>query len=401
MISEAVRHLYILIFIPGFSAPGDLLYHTGESIDNLCFIVSGSLEVIQDDEVVAILGKNDVFGDAFWKEIETGQAVANVRALTYCDIHQVNRDRLLEVLEFYKAFAQSFSRNLVLTYNLRNRVGFKLQSRSWKLNEIFSFQLIFRKVSDLKREKELAEKRKNDPALNQSQDHLVRKLFSKFKKTNTSSDMSALVPLQDPERGEMSPAISRNNSVSTLIPPKVPELNENHTGPANTASNGKPASSSILNVNKSTNKVNSELTTLNETQSPAPAQPPVTLTKPKLMANGPRGWGRLKAKTGTNPEKESLPKQEPSRVTNDSQSEPSPVNKDSGAECAVSPVESKCEAGVAVRPLFNIPKLSLSSDSEAVAGPGGGVAPPRPPHTQEYSQMVANLMDFKVSQLPQ
>lgn len=109
-----------------FSAPGDLLYHTGESIDNLCFIVSGSLEVIQDDEVVAILGKNDVFGDAFWKEIETGQAVANVRALTYCDIHQVNRDRLLEVLEFYKAFAQSFSRNLVLTYNLRNRVGLKI-----------------------------------------------------------------------------------------------------------------------------------------------------------------------------------------------------------------------------------------------------------------------------------
>ena len=39
------------------SAPGDLLYHTGESIDNLCFIVAGSLEVIQDDEVVAILGK--------------------------------------------------------------------------------------------------------------------------------------------------------------------------------------------------------------------------------------------------------------------------------------------------------------------------------------------------------
>ena len=117
-----------LILLP-CSAPGDLLYHTGESIDNLCFIVSGSLEVIQDDEVVAILGKNDVFGDAFWKETETGQAVANVRALTYCDIHQVNRDRLLEVLEFYKAFAQSFSRNLVLTYNLRNRVSFKIQFR--------------------------------------------------------------------------------------------------------------------------------------------------------------------------------------------------------------------------------------------------------------------------------
>ena len=127
-------NLYITVHC--CSAPGDLLYHTGESIDNLCFIVSGSLEVIQDDEVVAILGKNDVFGDAFWKEIETGQAVANVRALTYCDIHQVNRDRLLEVLEFYKAFAQSFSRNLVLTYNLRNRVGFKIQFQTSDLYKV-------------------------------------------------------------------------------------------------------------------------------------------------------------------------------------------------------------------------------------------------------------------------
>jgi hypothetical protein len=41
------------------------------------------------------------------------------------------------------------------------------------------FQMIFRKVSDVKKEQELAEKRKDDPALNQSQDHLVRKLFSK------------------------------------------------------------------------------------------------------------------------------------------------------------------------------------------------------------------------------
>lgn len=44
-------------FAMSHSAPGDLLYHTGESIDSLCFIVTGSLEVIQDDEVVAILGE--------------------------------------------------------------------------------------------------------------------------------------------------------------------------------------------------------------------------------------------------------------------------------------------------------------------------------------------------------
>lgn len=37
------------------SAPGDLIFHQGESLDALCFVVTGSLEVIQDDEVVAIL----------------------------------------------------------------------------------------------------------------------------------------------------------------------------------------------------------------------------------------------------------------------------------------------------------------------------------------------------------
>lgn len=39
-------------------APGDLIFHVGESVDTLCFVISGSLEVIQDDEVIAILGKN-------------------------------------------------------------------------------------------------------------------------------------------------------------------------------------------------------------------------------------------------------------------------------------------------------------------------------------------------------
>ncbi|KPP62492.1 hypothetical protein Z043_119320, partial [Scleropages formosus] len=103
-------------------APGDLIFHAGESVDTLCFVVSGSLEVIQDDEVIAILGKGDVFGDVFWKETTLAHACANVRALTYCDLHIIHRDALLKVLEFYTAFANSFSRNLILTCNLRKRL---------------------------------------------------------------------------------------------------------------------------------------------------------------------------------------------------------------------------------------------------------------------------------------
>lgn len=69
------------------------------------------------------LGKGDVFGDVFWKESTLAQSCANVRALTYCDLHVIKRDALQKVLEFYTAFSHSFSRNLILTYNLRKRVS--------------------------------------------------------------------------------------------------------------------------------------------------------------------------------------------------------------------------------------------------------------------------------------
>ncbi|XP_062864138.1 potassium voltage-gated channel subfamily H member 1a [Trichomycterus rosablanca] len=143
-------------------APGDLIYHAGESVDTLCFVVSGSLEVIQDDEVVAILGKGDVFGDVFWKELTLAQSCANVRALTYCDLHVIKRDALQKVLEFYTPFSNHFSRNLLLTYNLRKRI-------------------VFRKISDVKREEEERLKRKNEAPLDLPPDHPVRRLFQRFR----------------------------------------------------------------------------------------------------------------------------------------------------------------------------------------------------------------------------
>ncbi|CAL8271166.1 unnamed protein product [Gadus morhua 'NCC'] len=144
------------------SAPGDLIVHSGESVDSLCFVVAGSLEVIQDDEVVAILGKGDVFGDVFWKEPTLAQAGANVRALTYCDLHIIKRNALQKVLEFYTAFSGHFSRNLLLTYNLRKR-------------------MIFRKISDVKREEEEMLRRKNEAPLVLPPDHPVRRLFQRFR----------------------------------------------------------------------------------------------------------------------------------------------------------------------------------------------------------------------------
>merc|ERR1712226_482587 len=49
-----------------------------------------------------------------------GKSKATVRALTYCDLHKIMRDDLLDVLDMYPEFKNSFYRNLHVTYCLRD-----------------------------------------------------------------------------------------------------------------------------------------------------------------------------------------------------------------------------------------------------------------------------------------
>nr|XP_020467236.1 potassium voltage-gated channel subfamily H member 5-like isoform X1 [Monopterus albus] len=216
-------------------APGDLIFHAGESVDTLCFVVSGSLEVIQDDEVIAILGKGDVFGDVFWKETTLAHACANVRALTYCDLHVIKREALLKVLEFYTAFANSFSRNLILTCNLRKRI-------------------IFRKISEVKKEEEERQRAKNEVQLTIPQDHPVRKLFQKFKQQKELRNQGAAAASQlDIEKNQLQVEQHLHpHSVqlghSSLQPPLPLSLQLPHSS----IQNGAPPSSSVLTVSQVT-----------------------------------------------------------------------------------------------------------------------------------------------------
>nr|XP_057946172.1 potassium voltage-gated channel subfamily H member 5-like [Doryrhamphus excisus] len=257
-------------------APGDLIFHAGESVDTLCFVVSGSLEVIQDDEVIAILGKGDVFGDVFWKETTLAHACANVRALTYCDLHVIKREALLKVLDFYTAFANSFSRNLILTCNLRKRI-------------------IFRKISEVKKEEEERQRAKNEVQLTIPQDHPVRKLFQKFKQQKelrnqgaaaaTATTSAALHP--DPDKNQHLHPHSLQLGHSSLQHSLPPSLRRAHL------QNGAPPSSSVLTVSQ---VVYSETPAKQNTALDLrPGDPSVTLkvcTSPPLRTGG---WMRLKS----------------------------------------------------------------------------------------------------------
>uniref|UniRef100_A0A8C1UK68 Potassium voltage-gated channel, subfamily H (eag-related), member 6a n=1 Tax=Cyprinus carpio TaxID=7962 RepID=A0A8C1UK68_CYPCA len=100
--------------------PGDTLVHSGDVLTALYFISRGSIEILREDVVVAILGKNDIFGEPISLYTRPGKSSADVRALTYCDLHKILRDDLLEVLDMYPDFADSFWSNLEITFNLRD-----------------------------------------------------------------------------------------------------------------------------------------------------------------------------------------------------------------------------------------------------------------------------------------
>lgn len=67
-----------------------------------------------------LAGKNDIFGEPVCLHARPGKSSADVRALTYCDLHKIQRADLLEVLDMYPAFADSFWSKLEVTFNLRD-----------------------------------------------------------------------------------------------------------------------------------------------------------------------------------------------------------------------------------------------------------------------------------------
>ncbi|XP_023660446.2 voltage-gated inwardly rectifying potassium channel KCNH2 isoform X1 [Paramormyrops kingsleyae] len=100
--------------------PGDTLVHAGDVLTALYFISRGSIEILREDVVVAILGKNDIFGEPINLYARPGKSKADVRALTYCDLHKIHREDVLEVLDMYPEFSDHFWSNLEITFDLRD-----------------------------------------------------------------------------------------------------------------------------------------------------------------------------------------------------------------------------------------------------------------------------------------
>ncbi|XP_072571169.1 voltage-gated delayed rectifier potassium channel KCNH8 [Paramormyrops kingsleyae] len=114
-----------LIIKTSFCAPGEFLIRQGDALQAIYFVCSGSMEVLKDNTVLAILGKGDLIGsDSLMKE-QVIKTNANVKALTYCDLQYISLRGLREVLRLYPEYAQKFVSEIQhdLTYNLREGHG--------------------------------------------------------------------------------------------------------------------------------------------------------------------------------------------------------------------------------------------------------------------------------------
>ncbi|KAK2490369.1 hypothetical protein MC885_013756 [Smutsia gigantea] len=123
-----------------FCAPGEYLLRRGDALQAHYYVCSGSLEVLRNNMVLAILGKGDLIGSDIR---EPGQdpgsgagpscvlkTSADVKALTYCGLQQLSSRGLAEVLRLYPEYGAAFRTGLLrdLTFNLRQ--GFENNGHS-------------------------------------------------------------------------------------------------------------------------------------------------------------------------------------------------------------------------------------------------------------------------------
>ncbi|XP_016519264.1 potassium voltage-gated channel subfamily H member 4 isoform X1 [Poecilia formosa] len=104
-----------------FCVPGEYLIRQGDALHANYFVCSGSLEVLKDSMVLAILGKGDLIGSDLPGTDQVIKTNADVKALTYCDLQYISVRGLREVLELYPEYASVFTTDIHnnITYNLR------------------------------------------------------------------------------------------------------------------------------------------------------------------------------------------------------------------------------------------------------------------------------------------
>uniref|UniRef100_A0A1I8GSH9 Potassium voltage-gated channel subfamily H member 2 n=1 Tax=Macrostomum lignano TaxID=282301 RepID=A0A1I8GSH9_9PLAT len=104
-----------------FCRPEEYIVHSGDVLKYIYFVVNGSMEILKDNMVVAILGKGDLFGTDIKNPEGLMRSMCDVRSLTYCDLQCVELRGLIQLLQQYPEYHEKFKDDLLqdLAYNMR------------------------------------------------------------------------------------------------------------------------------------------------------------------------------------------------------------------------------------------------------------------------------------------
>lgn len=128
-----------------FCAPGEFLIHKGDALNYIYYICNGSMEVMQNSMVVAILGKGDLVGCDISAHLANQsnnaqnassnpdvlvKSSSDVKALTYCDLKCIHIGGLVDVLRLYPEYQTEFANDIQhdLTFNMRE--GYEVEQES-------------------------------------------------------------------------------------------------------------------------------------------------------------------------------------------------------------------------------------------------------------------------------
>ncbi|XP_060527733.1 potassium voltage-gated channel subfamily H member 8 isoform X2 [Cylas formicarius] len=149
--SQGCLKLLSLHIRANFCAPGEYLIHKGDALSYVYYICNGSMEVVQNNMVVAILGKGDLVGSDINMHLQHSsngmsgndggnrgsgnqdiviKSSSDVRALTYCDLKCIHMQGLVDVLRLYPEYQQQFANDIQhdLTFNVRE--GYEAEQES-------------------------------------------------------------------------------------------------------------------------------------------------------------------------------------------------------------------------------------------------------------------------------
>lgn len=103
--------------------PGDVIYHEGDVVGEIYFVIRGHIKVIKNGRLIGVLTSGDVFGEGFWPLRPGRKSKADVQAITYCEFEVLSHSNLNDIMIQFPDYWDIWTDKLKISYELSSKAG--------------------------------------------------------------------------------------------------------------------------------------------------------------------------------------------------------------------------------------------------------------------------------------